>query len=94
MNQAKLALSSQETLLKVLANLEKITPRDVWYDRVTLSPSTLALTAYAASLSSFGQFLTMVQTDPLFKGIRIDSIESSSAKGAQMQFDISMEIKK
>ena len=93
-NQAKLALSSQETLLKVLANLEKITPRDVWYDRVTLSPSTLALTAYAASLSSFGQFLTMVQTDPLFKGIRIDSIESSSAKGAQMQFDISMEIKK
>ena len=33
-NQAKLALSSQETLLKVLANLEKITPRDVWYDQL------------------------------------------------------------
>ena len=92
--QAKLALSSQETLLKTLTNLGHITPQDTWYDRITLSPTTLALTAYATSLSSFGQFLTMVQADPLFKGVRIDKIESSSADGAQIQFDISMEIKK
>jgi hypothetical protein len=92
--QAKSALSSQETMLKTLADIGRITPYDVWYDRVTLSPSTLTLTAYAASLPSFGQFLTMVQADPLFKGIRIDKIESGSAKGAQLEFNVSLEIKK
>ena len=55
-----------------------------------MSPSTLSLTAYAASLPAFGQFLTAVQGDPIFSGVRISKIESSATKGAQMQFDMSM----
>lgn len=92
--QAKLALLSQTTMLKILTNIERITPPSIWYDRITLSPTTLVLTAYTTTLPSFGQFLTAIQTDPLFNGIRINKIESSSTQGAQIQFDVSMEIKK
>jgi hypothetical protein len=93
-NSAKAALDAQERLLTTLTDIGRITPNEIWYDRINLSTSTLTLTAYAASLPSFGQFLTAVQTDPLFSGIRIGKIESSTTKGAQLQFDISMELKK
>lgn len=92
--QAKTALSSQTLVLKTVSDIERITPSEVWYDRITFSPTSLTLTAYAASLPGFGQFLTLLQTDPLFSGIKIGKIESSTTKGAQMQFDISMEFKK
>ncbi|PIS18295.1 hypothetical protein COT54_00020 [Candidatus Collierbacteria bacterium CG09_land_8_20_14_0_10_46_12] len=90
--QAKLSTDSQTQILKTMAEIERITPSSVWFERVTISPSTLTLSVYAASLSAFGQFLTTVQSDPLFSGIRIAKLESSN-NGSQMQFDISMEIK-
>jgi hypothetical protein len=90
LSQARLAMASQKNALKMISDIERITPREVWYDRITITPSSVSLTAYAASLPGFGQFLTLVQMDPLFNGVRIGKIESSTAKGAQMQFDISM----
>lgn len=92
--QAKTALSSQTQVLKTIADIERITPSEVWYERISFTPTSLSFTAYAASLTGFGQFLTQVQTDPLFSGIKIGKLESSATKGAQMQFDISMEFKK
>jgi len=89
-NQAKLALGSQSTMLKTLEKIQTITPKEVWYDRLNFTPEGIALTAYAASLPGFGRFLNSVQTDSQFNGVRIGRIESSSAKGAQMQFDISI----
>ena len=93
-NQATTALSSQEIVLKNLNNLERITPSEVWFDRISLSPTTVTLTAYAADLPSFGKFLTAVQADKSYGAIRVGKIESSTGRGAQMQFDISMELKK
>lgn len=93
-NAAKVAISSQGQLLKIFNDISRITPNEVWYDRVNLSPNSLSLTAYAASIAAFGQFLTLVETDPLFNSVRVGKIESSSAKGAQIQFDIAMELKK
>lgn len=92
--QAKTALTSQTQVLKTIADIERITPSEVWYERISYTPTSLTFTAYAASLTGFGQFLTMVQADPLFSGIKIGKLESSATKGAQMQFDISMEFKK
>lgn len=92
--QAKLALATQSKVLTTLADIERITPNEVWYERINFSPTSLSLTAYSASLPSFGQFLTALQANPEFGGIKIGKIESSSTKGAQMQFDISMEFKK
>ena len=90
LTQAKSAMKSQQDVLKIISDLERLTPSEVWYDRITLTPESINLTAYAASLPGFGRFLTLVQADPLFNGVRIGKIESSTAKGAQMQFDISM----
>ncbi|MEI8232140.1 MAG: PilN domain-containing protein [bacterium] len=91
-NSAKDTLASQKLMLKTLNNIGQITPNDVWYDRINITPDTLSLTAYAASLPAFGQFLTSAQKDPLYSSIRIGKIESSTTKGAQMQFDVSMSI--
>jgi Tfp pilus assembly protein PilN len=89
-NQAKTSLDSQKNILTVLESIQSMTPNEVWYDRLTLSANTLSLTAYASSLPGFGRFLTAIQASPLFSGVRVGKIESSSAKGAQMQFDISL----
>lgn len=89
-NQVKIAIGSQETMLKTLAKVQKITPSEVWYDRLNFSPEGISLTAFAATIPGFGKFLTAVQNDPQFNGVRIGKIESSSAKGAQIQFDITI----
>lgn len=88
--QAKEAISVQDRMLKTLNQIEIITPGEIWYDRISISPATLSLTAYSASLPAFGQFLTAVQADQTFDGVRVGKIESSATKGAQMQFDITM----
>ncbi len=90
--QAKLALANQEVLMTTLRNLETITPSEVWFERISLTPTTLSITAYAASLAGFGQFLTAVQANPSFSSVRIAKIESGVARGAQMQFELSMTI--
>lgn len=89
-NSAKNTLASQDLIQKTFADIGRITPSEVWYDRVTITPTTLSLTAYAASLPAFGQFLMAVQKDPSYSGVRIGKLESSTTKGAQMQFDVSM----
>jgi hypothetical protein len=89
---AKQAVDSQQLMLKTLKEVGQITPNEVWYDRMTITSSSVSLTAYVASLPAFGQFLTAIQKDPLFTGISIGKIESSTTKGAQMQFDVSMGI--
>lgn len=88
--QAKLALSSQEMLLKTFSTITQITPNEVWYDRITLSPTNLSVTAYAATLPGFGRYLTAVQSSPLFKSVSLAKLESSTTKGAQLQFDLSL----
>jgi Tfp pilus assembly protein PilN len=93
-NQAKIAIDSQNTLLKIMRETENITNSQIWYDKISMTPSSLTLTAYAASLPAFGQYLMAVQNDPLFTSVRVGKIESSTANGAQLQFDISMEVKK
>ncbi|MFH2085549.1 MAG: PilN domain-containing protein [bacterium] len=90
--QAKKALESEDVTLKAVSELMRITPSEVWFDRVSLSPDSMTLTAYAASLPGFGQFLTAVQSNPMFSGIRVGKLESSTAKGAQIQFDLSLKL--
>lgn len=88
--EAEQVIEAQTRIADTLDGLAKITPGEVWFERLTISPSSLAMTAYSASLPGFGQFIRAVQTDPLFNGVRIGKIESSSSLGAQMQFDITM----
>ncbi|MBP9670325.1 PilN domain-containing protein [Candidatus Woesebacteria bacterium] len=91
-SQAKIALESQDVISKVMNNIIQITPSEVWYDRITISNNTLSLTAYASSLQGFGKFLSGIQSNSLYSGVRVGKIESSATKGAQMQFDVSLTI--
>ncbi len=86
------SIAVQKLLISVIDNVERNTPIEVWYDRMTFSPESISLTAYAASLPAFGQYLTAIQANPLFKTVRIGKIESSTSKGAQLQFDVSMNL--
>jgi hypothetical protein len=86
---AKDAIKSQNQVLGIIAEIAKITPNDLWYDKINITDTSLNMTAYVSSLSGFAQFMTMIQKNPAFKNIRIAKLETSSTKGAQIQFEIS-----
>lgn len=90
--QAKEAVGLEQRILKMVDELGKITPAEVWYDHITLSQANITVSAYSASLGGFGRFLTAIQTDPLYTSVRVDKIESSTIQGAQLQFDVAMNV--
>lgn len=90
---AKEALDTQTQIMGYFGELSRITPPDVWYDKVSMTPKTLNLTAFAGSLPGFGQYLNAVQKSPMFGQVRLGRLETSTTKGAQMQFDISASAK-
>ncbi|MFZ2199605.1 MAG: PilN domain-containing protein [Microgenomates group bacterium] len=90
--KAKDAIESQNLTINTLSELAKITPADVWFEKIGLTKESLGLTAYSSSLTGFGQFLTTIQKDPMFRNINLAKLETSSAKGAQIQFEINSTI--
>lgn len=90
--RAKTALAAQEKMSQTLSVLGQITPSEIWYDRISITPEALSLNAFAATLPGFGKFLTAAQRSPSFEGIRLTKLESSSAKGAQIQFEVSLDL--
>jgi len=90
---AKEGIARQEEVLSIVTGIQAVTPPDVWFERLSVSPTTVSLTAYAASLSGFGRFLTALQRDPRFVGVNVASIEDGGDKGAQLSFDITLTYK-
>lgn len=90
--KAKEVLSTQTLVMDTLSEIGKITPADVWFEKIGISKDSLTLTAYAGSLTGFGQFLTTIQQDPMFKKISLSRLETSSTAGAQIQFEVSASI--
>lgn len=91
-SKAKEVLSSQEAILKTVDSIATATPNQVWYDRLSISPEQVSMSAYVSSISGLGQFLNQINSNSRFKGVKIGKIESSSAKGALMQFDITISL--
>ena len=89
-SQAKTTLTEHEWIMRGITEIERVTPGEVWYDRMTISPTEISLTAYAATLPGFGKFMTLVQNSPVFPQVRVGKIESSGARGAQIQFDVTL----
>lgn len=88
--QATTVLAQQNSTLNVISDISRFTPVDVWYDHFSVTPTSVTMTAYAASLEGFGQFLSLVQHDPLFHGVRLEKVETSTSQGAQLQFDVTL----
>ncbi len=91
-SKAKEVLANQDLVIDVLTKIGKITPPDVWFEKISIAKNTFTVTAYAGSLTGFGQFLTTIQKDPMFKKINLSRLETSSKSGAQIQFEISSSI--
>lgn len=91
-SKAKEVLSSQEAILKTVDSIATATPNQVWYVWLSISPEQVSMSAYVSSISGLGQFLNQINSNSRFKGVKIGKIESSSAKGALMQFDITISL--
>lgn len=88
--QIKTTSEEQQRILLALQEIERITPAEVWFDRMALSPNEVTLSAYAATLPGFGQFIQAAQADPIFPQVRVGKVEGSNTRGAQIQFDITL----
>jgi Tfp pilus assembly protein PilN len=91
-NKAKEVLDGQALVINTLAEIGKITPSDVWFEKIGISKTSLTLSAYAGSLTGFGQFLTAMTKDSMFSKISLARLETSSNASAQIQFEVSSDI--
>jgi hypothetical protein len=87
-NHAKGTIERQEEVKRLLTKIQTVTPADVWYERITVSPSTISMTAHASSLPGFSRLLAGLQNDPDFRTVNVASIADGGLKGAQLSFDI------
>lgn len=90
---AQKVLTKQDVLTGSLDLLQNGTPSDVWYERMTLTPDSLSISAFSGSLNGFGELLSNLQRYPQFTTVNIGSIEDGGAKGARLKFTITLGIK-
>jgi len=92
LEKIKEAIKTQNTVLTTIDQISQITPPDVWFDKIAISEESLSMSAYGGSLTGFGEFLTGFQQNKNFKNINLSKLETSSTKGAQIQFEITAKI--
>lgn len=87
---AKEVINDQKAITTEFAKLAQITPQDVWYEKLTVSPESTTISAYSRSLPGFSLLLTSLQADPRYDSISVARIQDGGVANAQMQFEISM----
>lgn len=87
---AKTVIAQQKAITDELAKLASVTPLGVWYEKLTLTPTSTTLSAYSRSLPGFSRFLASIQNDQRYSGVTVGRIQDGGAQGAQMQFEMSM----
>ncbi|GAB4026214.1 MAG: hypothetical protein Fur0011_1040 [Candidatus Microgenomates bacterium] len=87
---AKTVIEQQKAIKEELATLAKATPLDVWYEKLTISPTSTTLSAYSRSLPGFSQFLSAIQRDTRYSNVSVARIQDGGVQNAQIQFEISM----
>lgn len=87
---AKTVIAQQKAITEELATLAATTPLDVWYEKLTLTPTSTTLSAYSRSLPGFSQFLSAIQKNPRYSSVSVARIQDGGVQNAQMQFEVSM----
>lgn len=87
---ANTTIERQAEIVELIGLLQSLTPRDVWYERFSLSPTTITVTAYSASLHGFGEYLASLQREPRFLNVNVASIEDGGGNGAQLAFNVTL----
>lgn len=87
--QISATTKEQQKLLDGIEEIEKMMPTGVWLEKMTVNPTEISLTAYAADLPGFGTFISRVQQNTNFSQVRVGKIASSS-RGSQIQFEVNL----
>lgn len=87
---AKTVIAQQKAITEELSKLALATPLDVWYEKLTITPTSTTLSAYSRSLPGFSQFLSAIQRDARYSSVSVARIQDGGVQNAQMQFEISM----
>lgn len=87
---AKTVIAQQKAITEELSTLALVTPLDVWYEKLTITPTSTTLSAYSRSLPGFSQFLSAIQKDNRYSSVSVARIQDGGVQNAQMQFEISM----
>lgn len=87
---AKTVIAQQKAITEELSTLASVTPLDVWYEKLTITPTSTTLSAYSRSLPGFSQFLSAIQKDNRYSSVSVARIQDGGVQNAQMQFEISM----
>lgn len=82
--------NKNEKIIKIIDKFHSITPRDVWMERLTITPESAAVVANAASLSGFSQFVRNLSKDSEMKSVSIGNIQDGAQSGARLQFDLAI----
>lgn len=88
---AETTLNEQKAILDEMATLAQVTPLDVWYEKLIISPTTTTIGAYSRSLPGFSQFLSALQQDQRYQSISVTKIQDGGVQNAQMQFEIGLD---
>lgn len=83
-------IERQKEVADLIALTQSLTPSDVWFERISVSPTTISMTAYSSSLNGFSRFLAALQREPKFLNVNVSSIEDGGGKGAQLTFNINL----
>lgn len=89
-NYAKKSIDRQEEVVELIELVQSVTPSDVWYERFSLSPTTITITAYSSSLNGFSRYLSALQHEPRFIGVNVASIEDGGGREAQLAFNVTL----
>lgn len=87
---AKIVMTQQKAITEELSTLASSTPLDVWYEKLTITPTSTTLSAYSRSLPGFSQLLSAIQQNPRYSSVSVARIQDGGVQNAQMQFEISM----
>jgi len=86
-------IAREDEVVELIQAIQSLTPNDVWYERISLSPTTISMTAYSASLNGFSRYLSALQSDRRFLNVNVGSIEDGGGKQAQLAFNITLTYK-
>ena len=86
----KPAMATQSKIRETMQLIENLTPPDVWYEKLSVAETEVAMTAYSGSLSGFSRLLTALQRRPEFKSVIVSNIEDGGATGAELRFEIAL----
>ena len=89
-NYAGEVLSRQAEVVELVKLVQSLTPNDVWYERFSLNPTTITITAYSASLNGSSRYLSALQKEPAFTNVNVASIENGGGKEAQLSFNVTL----